>query len=246
MRLFRARWPWIAAALLHACLLAWLAGVARPHQKPAAESAAIEIEVMAPEPESVRAEPALDPADAADQPEEAPPEDRREPERAPRRRARTVEPEPEPPPAGAMGETAESGLALGWGLGSILDGAGDGGGDGGGGVGSGRAGGRGRGAGRAASRAAPVRAALLRVSRARPPRLVYPKRFRDERGGEVFVALLTVDEDGWVVGVRLVKGVDPHADEKALSAVWRFHYEPALDAAGRPVRAKVQQRFMVE
>ena len=85
-----------------------------------------------------------------------------------------------------------------------------------------------------------------RASRARPPRLVYPKRFRDERDGEVFVALLTIDEDGWVVGVRLVQGVNPHADEKALEAVWRFHYEPALDRAGRPVRARVKQPFMVE
>jgi len=245
VRRFRARWPWIAAALLHAALLALLAGVARPHEKRQAEDAAIEIEVTAPEPESGRAEPALEPADAAEEPDEAPPEERRAPDRAPRRAARTQpEPESEPPPAGAMGETAESGLALGWGLGSILDGAGDGGGGEGGGIG--RAGGRGRGAGRAAARAAPVRAAVLRVSKARPPRLVYPRRFRDERAGEVFVALLTVDEDGWVVGVRLVKGVDPHADEKALSAVWRFHYEPALDPAGRPVRAKVEQRFMVE
>jgi TonB family protein len=128
-------------------------------------------------------------------------------------------------------------------LGSI--GEGDGGGGGGAGHGAGGVG-RGGGRGTRAARAAVPARAPRRMSHARAPRLVYPKRFRDERGGEVFVALLTVDEDGWVVGVRLVQGVNPHADQKALDAVWRFHYDPALNHAGRPIRARVTQRFMVE
>ena len=125
---------------------------------------------------------------------------------------------------------------------------GTGGGSGqGSGSGSGRGAGTGRGLGggaRAPARAAPhARAA---PSKARPPRLVYPRRDRDARPGEVFVVLLTVDEKGYVVGVRLQQGVNPDRDAKALDAVWRFHYDPALDRAGRPIRTKVVQRFMVE
>jgi hypothetical protein len=83
-------------------------------------------------------------------------------------------------------------------------------------------------------------------SKARPARLVYPVRDREERPGEVFVVLLTVNEKGYVVGVRLEQGVSRDRDEKALDAVWRFHYDPALDRDGRPIRSKVVQRFMVE
>ncbi len=83
-------------------------------------------------------------------------------------------------------------------------------------------------------------------SRARPARLVYPVRDREERPGEVFVVVLTVNEKGYVVGVRLEQGVSRDRDEKALNAVWRFHYDPALDRDGRPIRSQVVQRFMVE
>jgi periplasmic protein TonB len=126
-----------------------------------------------------------------------------------------------------------------------------GGGDGGhgGGVGGGIGAGRGRGSGGVGSGrgGAPlVRATRPARSKARPPRLVYPRRDREERPGEVFVVLLTVNEKGYVVGVRLKQGVSPSRDEKALEAVWRFHYDPALDHAGRPIQAKVVQRFMVE
>lgn len=233
----RRRGAWIAAALLHALLLALLAQVSRPARRGAEDAIEIEVaEAEEAEPPPNAPEEAADPTDEDEAAEEAP---------APRRmavRAEVPASEPEPGSGGAVGETADDGLALGWTMGSILDGGG--GGSGGGGRGAGGAG-QGRGGGgprRAAAHAPPPRPA----SRARPPRLVYPKRFRDERDGEVFVALLTIDEDGWVVGVRLVHGVNPHADEKALEAVWRFHYEPALDRAGRPVRARVEQPFMVE
>ena len=244
----RRRWPWLLAGLLHAGLLGLLARCERPSQR-AADDDPIEMEVAEPaEPDVHAAAKEVEEAAAEAEAPEAEPA-------APRRTAgrveeRAAEPEAEPEPGtaggGAMGESAETGLDLGWMLGSIGDGDGGGGGTGGGGGG---AGGIGRGGGgraaRAARAAAPARAPR-RMSQARPPRLVYPKRFRDERGGEVFVALLTVDEDGWVVGVRLVQGVNPHADQKALDAVWRFHYDPALNQAGRPIRARVTQRFMVE
>ncbi len=234
----RRQWPWLLAALLHAGLLGLVARCERPRDP--GDDAPIEMDVV----EVVEvAEPAATEVVEEETPAEAPaPVSERG---APRREARPIEAAaPEPPGGGAMGESAESGLDLGWMLGSIGDGTGGGGGagngDGAGGVG--RGGGRGT---RAARAATPARAPR-RTSRARPPRLVYPKRFRDERGREVFVALLTVDEDGWVVGVRLVQGVNPHADQKALDAVWRFHYDPALNQAGRPIRARVTQRFMVE
>jgi TonB family protein len=84
------------------------------------------------------------------------------------------------------------------------------------------------------------------VSKARAARLVYPSRQRDERDGPVFVVMVNVDRDGDVVGARLVRGVDPHSNEQALDAVWRFRYEPALDDAGKPIASRVEQSFMVE
>jgi hypothetical protein len=111
-------------------------------------------------------------------------------------------------------------------------------------------GGVGAGAGRGRSRAdAAVRVrspARPPRSKARPARLIYPVRDREERPGEVFVVRLTVNEKGYVVGVRLEQGVSRDRDEKALNAVWRFHYDPALDRGGRPIRSQVVQRFMVE
>ena len=83
-------------------------------------------------------------------------------------------------------------------------------------------------------------------SRARPPRLIYPRRDRPEREGEVFVVLLMIDKDGYVDGVRLKQGVSPHQDEKALNAIWRFRYDPARDDAGQPIAARIEQRFMLE
>ena len=271
----RGGWPWGAAALLHAGLLALLsrcgerAGappetaieiatadeVAEPAEEPRAAP-----EEPAEEPRAAAEELADEPSAAAEEPAEEPPAAAEEPAEvaapAAHRRARSRTPVPAagPPGGGAAGETASSGLGLGSVLGPLGgggggDGAGGGGdgrggGGGGGGDGAGRAGG-GQGSGGAARRGAPARAPRP-ISRARPPRLVYPKRFRDERDGEVFIALLTIDEDGWVVGARLVQGVSPHADGKALEAVWRFHYDPALDRDGRPIRARIRQPFMVE
>jgi TonB family protein len=241
----RRRWPWLLAALLHAGLLGLLARCERPRDlgEPSIEMEVVE---MAEAAEPAATEVVEDEAPAA----EAPVPDRAAARRDVRRiEEPALEPEAKAEPGsaggGATGESGETGLDLGWVLGSIGEGKG-GGGSGGGAGGAGGVGrGGGRGGTRAARTAAPARSPR-RISRARPPQLVYPKRFRDERGGEVFVALLTVDEDGWVVGVRLVQGVNPHADQKALDAVWRFHYDPALDQAGRPIRARVTQRFMVE
>jgi hypothetical protein len=83
-------------------------------------------------------------------------------------------------------------------------------------------------------------------SKARPARLIFPKKHREVEDGDVFVALLTVDDDGLVVGVRLTRGIGGRRDEVAAREVWRFRYDPARDAAGKPIRSKVEQRFMLD
>ena len=60
------------------------------------------------------------------------------------------------------------------------------------------------------------------------------------------MARLTVDRDGFVVGVRLVDGTRSRRAEQAQAAVWRFRYDPARDDAGRPIRSEVDQRFMLD
>lgn len=82
-------------------------------------------------------------------------------------------------------------------------------------------------------------------SKARPPRLIYPARDRPSDDAETFVARLTVDTDGYVVGARLVRGLGGPRDELASQLVWRFRYAPALDDAGRAIRATIDQRFLV-
>ena len=83
-------------------------------------------------------------------------------------------------------------------------------------------------------------------SRARPPRLIYPARDREIDESLLFVARLTIDPDGFVVGARLLRGPGGRSDERAASAVWRFRYSPALDDGGRPITATIEQRFAVE
>ena len=58
--------------------------------------------------------------------------------------------------------------------------------------------------------------------------------------------LVTIDKKGYIDGARLVQGINRHLDEKALRAVWRFRYEPALDDAGDPIEYQMLQRFMLE
>lgn len=82
-----------------------------------------------------------------------------------------------------------------------------------------------------------------RVSRARPPKLVYPVRDVEVDPSRLFVARITVDEDGDVVGARLVKGFDRPRQQAAADAIRRFHYAPALDDAGRCVRVTFDQEF---
>ena len=125
----------------------------------------------------------------------------------------------------------------------------------GGGIGEGRGLGIGHGVGlaevvaappptRVAPRGLPTRVAPR--SKARPARLIYPKRNAPERPGAVFVVLVTVDDEGFVAGVRLRQGQGGKRDDEALAAVFRFRYDPARDDAGRPIESRVLQRFMVD
>jgi hypothetical protein len=61
-----------------------------------------------------------------------------------------------------------------------------------------------------------------------------------------FVAILTIDTDGSVIGARLKRGPPGYRSERAMAAVWRFRYHPAVDGDGHPIKSRVEQRFVVE
>jgi hypothetical protein len=82
-------------------------------------------------------------------------------------------------------------------------------------------------------------------SRRRAPRLIFPSRQTDAQSDRVFVAHITVDSDGSVVGVRMLSSHPGRAAQTAEDAVWTFRYAPALDDDGQPVRATVDQEFQV-
>ena len=89
------------------------------------------------------------------------------------------------------------------------------------------------------------RADVRPPSKARPAKLVYPSRRRDLGAEALFVARVTVDTDGYVVGARLVKGRNGPADDEAADLIFRFRYLPALDDAGRAIRSTFDQPFHV-
>jgi hypothetical protein len=82
-------------------------------------------------------------------------------------------------------------------------------------------------------------------SRARPARLLVPMRTGDVDDDDLFVARVTVDEGGDVVGAHMVRTHPGHLADVAESAIWTFHYDPARDDAGKAVRATFEQSFAV-
>jgi hypothetical protein len=122
-------------------------------------------------------------------------------------------------------------------------------GSGGGGVlGSGTGGGIGfgDGGGIAASAQVPPPAAPPPPSRARPAKLLRPARDREVLDDDyLFVARVTVDEDGDVVAVRMVATHPGPRGEQAASAIWSFHDAPALDDADMPIRSTFEQPFQI-
>lgn len=82
-------------------------------------------------------------------------------------------------------------------------------------------------------------------SKARPAKLIYPTRQRDLGADRLFVARITVDTDGYVVGAHLVRGSNGPRDDEAADLIFRFRYLPALDDAGRAIRSTFDQPFHV-
>lgn len=83
------------------------------------------------------------------------------------------------------------------------------------------------------------------VSKARPAKLIYPTRERDLGEERLFVAKVTVDTDGYVVGAKLVRGMTGPRDDEAADLIFRFRYLPALDDAGRAIASTFEQPFHV-
>jgi hypothetical protein len=84
------------------------------------------------------------------------------------------------------------------------------------------------------------------ASKARKPKLVFPAREREADPDRLFVAMVTIDEDGYVVGARLLRGRGGPADRRAEELIWKFRYEPARDDDGRAVRTQLEQQFLVQ
>lgn len=137
----------------------------------------------------------------------------------------------------------------------VADGDGEGGGTGGregtGGEGSGAGTGRGRGIGLGdGARISEETVALVTppppaASKARVAKLVYPVREREVDDAELFVARVTIDDEGFVVGAKLVRGFGGPRDAMAADLIWKFRYAPALDDEGRPILSTLDQRFLV-
>lgn len=83
------------------------------------------------------------------------------------------------------------------------------------------------------------------ASKAREAKLVYPVREREVDDAELFIARVTIDREGFVVGARLVRGFGGPRDAQAADLIWKFRYAPALDDQGRPIPSTFDQRFLV-
>jgi hypothetical protein len=124
---------------------------------------------------------------------------------------------------------------------------GSGGGNGSGnGNGNGNGIGFGNGAGVEALRDVPAPPPPPAVSKARPAKLIWPNRDLDvEDESYLFVAKVTIDEEGSVVGARMLTSRAGSRADHAANAIWTFRYAPALDDAGTPIRSTVEQPFQV-
>jgi hypothetical protein len=116
------------------------------------------------------------------------------------------------------------------------------------GTGDGRGGGIGfgEGGGIATSAAVPPPPPPPPPSHARPAKLLRPARDVEVIDDSyLFVARVTVDEDGDVAAVHMVTTHPGLRGDQAASAIWTFHYAPALDDAGTPIRSTFEQPFQV-
>lgn len=216
------------SALGHVVGIALVAAVhSGPVEPPREQPLTIDIELVSPQPQSPRSE-LTQRASGASQ-------------SAPRRRGSNPSRTTRHSPHYARASEALSGIAVE-----------ESGGDSGDGGGGGGRGGGGRGDGGGLGAAAPMQAdttialpkPIERVSKARPAKLIYPTREREADAGELFIANVTVDDEGNVVGARNIRGSGPRAND-ASSLIFRFRYLPALDDEGRAIASTFDQRFVV-
>lgn len=84
------------------------------------------------------------------------------------------------------------------------------------------------------------------ISKARPAKLVWPNRDEEvDDAANLFVAKVTVDAEGFVVGARMTEARSGAKAERAADAIWTFRYAPALDDDGRPIKSTFEQSFQV-
>jgi hypothetical protein len=84
------------------------------------------------------------------------------------------------------------------------------------------------------------------ISKARPAKLVWPTRDEDVDDDEAFfIARVTVDEEGTVVGANMVKTRPGARADRAADLIWQFRYAPALDDRGAAIRSTFEQPFQV-
>lgn len=85
-----------------------------------------------------------------------------------------------------------------------------------------------------------------KVSRARPAKLIWPSRDEEvDDEANLFVARVTVDSRGDVIGARMLTARPGAKSDRAASAIWTFRYSPALDDDGKPVNSTLDQSFQV-
>ncbi len=85
-----------------------------------------------------------------------------------------------------------------------------------------------------------------RISKARPAKLIYPTRDREvEDEADLFIARITVDSAGDVVGAHMVKTRPGARGDQAANAIWSFRYLPALDEDGRAITSTFEQPFQI-
>lgn len=86
----------------------------------------------------------------------------------------------------------------------------------------------------------------VKISKARPAKLIYPTRDRDvEDDEDLFVARVTVDADGDVAGSHMVRTRPGARGDQAANAIWEFRYLPALDDDGHPITSTFEQPFQI-
>ncbi|CAN5914531.1 hypothetical protein BH11MYX2_BH11MYX2_14850 [soil metagenome] len=85
----------------------------------------------------------------------------------------------------------------------------------------------------------------VKKSQARPAILVYPKKHGTEDDTAVFVAQVTIDDEGYVVGAHVMSGEGGSRGQQASNLIWRVRYDSARGEDGRPIRSTLEQPFLV-